>query len=412
MTTSTIKIGMALAGIAGASLAISISAAQIAAALLLVLWAARCSQSTDYRLRDKSWLDAALLAFFLWGLVASGINQSTTLAKALRANNAILLFYLFRHGLNRDEVRTSVKWFLIGCAVQGFWGVLQHFSQIHNLIDEHRYEVPSYLSSAPQWAIRALADWQFRSAGSRSHPLTYAEGLVPAVFLFPVYLSFNHPNARTKILVFAGMVLVLCGILFSQGRGVWVGLGLGIALTAFFTPRGSWPRKFSLMIILMAALMIALSPRIRNRMMSIVHNQGDLSAQQSKSTRIHLWRQSLESIEAHPLTGVGLEGARFDVEHPVYHHKEVWTESHNIFLQTAVETGVIGLLLFLGILALVVKSVFEASPLIRVPALATLSAFLLMGLTESWLNDKEVAMIFWWLIGCTASFQNGKGSLA
>ena len=135
-------------------------------------------------------------------------------------------------------------------------------------------------------------------------------------------------------------------------------------------------------------------------MLSIVSmNQGTKADQQSKNTRIELWKQSIQSIRRHFISGMGLRGASFIVADPLTGVPSEWTESHNIYLQLAVEEGLIGVAIAVWILTKIIGTIGRMSDSNRAYFFSILVAFLVAGLTESWMNDKEIAMIFWTFVG-------------
>jgi O-antigen ligase len=78
-----------------------------------------------------------------------------------------------------------------------------------------------------------------------------------------------------------------------------------------------------------------------------------------------------------------------------------WTETHNIYLQSVVERGLPGLAVFLWLLAVMGRLLWRAARS-GPPALGIFFGFvglLFAGMTESWTNDSEVVMCFYFLAG-------------
>jgi O-antigen ligase len=78
--------------------------------------------------------------------------------------------------------------------------------------------------------------------------------------------------------------------------------------------------------------------------------------------------------------------------------------SHNLLLWVAVETGIIGLLLFLGVLSIIALAIkkliqIEDRP-IAMAACGALTVILITGFTGSTLSAYPVNLIFWTLSGC------------
>jgi O-antigen ligase len=213
---------------------------------------------------------------------------------------------------------------------------------------------------------------------------------------------FSEFKERLKSLAWGGLGIVAVGggIIFAQGRAVWLGVAVGLVVVGFMLPR-SKIFKFLFVAVVSASILLVFLPfKIRGRMMSIYsHVSGSLGDQRSKDTRYELWKESWRVIKAHPVAGVGLKGAELHITDPTDGKPCVWSESHNMFLQNAVESGLVGLGLFLWILVLLFKAVFRLPADLKRTGLGILSAFMIAGLTESWHRDKEIGMIFWSLVG-------------
>src|SRR5262245_4312267 len=98
------SVGAALLGI---SLATSISAAQIVAVLLAADWAVRSFRRFSREPWIRSPLDRWLAAFYVWALIGFLIQRGTDFKEALTAHDAVILFFLFAHGLKEREVSQS-----------------------------------------------------------------------------------------------------------------------------------------------------------------------------------------------------------------------------------------------------------------------------------------------------------------
>jgi putative inorganic carbon (HCO3(-)) transporter len=317
--------------------------------------------------------------------------------------DAVFMFYLVAHGLSSDEGERLLRWLCVGSLLMGLLGIVQILGHINYAPTPDIHDVPPVFSHLPQRLIHILSLRNGRAVGPRGHPLTYAEGLIPAFFIFLLGLTAQKSDQKMffkKGWAAVGWVLVSAGIVLSQARGVWLGLLGGLLVMGAMAFRKSPLKRLLLILLIAAPLVVAVSPRIRSRLFSIFSSsQGTVSDQQSKNTRLEIWRQAWTSMKEHPITGRGLEGARFNIVQPWTNIKSVWTEAHNIYLQCGVEMGWVGLALFIWIMILVGKTIIESSSSWRPAILASVVALWVAGLTESWMGDKEVAMIFWALVG-------------
>jgi O-antigen ligase len=153
-------------------------------------------------------------------------------------------------------------------------------------------------------------------------------------------------------------------------------------------------------LVLSAGLVFWANPALRGRATSVANTTSD----KSNLIRLGLWHRSVEIIRDHPLRGVGPGNflvkpaeLRWGGSPP----DKDWTETHNMYLQMAVERGLPGLAVFLWFLWAVGRALWRAARS-DPAALGIFFGFvglLLAGMTESWTNDSEVMMAFYFLAG-------------
>jgi O-antigen ligase len=134
---------------------------------------------------------------------------------------------------------------------------------------------------------------------------------------------------------------------------------------------------------------------------------GTQADQQSKELRFHIWKEAFGYVKQSPIVGVGAKNIQINFKDVPGYEDRVWSEAHNIYIQQAAEKGLVGLGLMLWVFIVMLR-LFLKSPVAWRPALVSvLVAFLVAGLTESWINDAEVAMIFWTMAGLACAFIKG-----
>lgn len=404
-----LRVRSALTCLFALGLCLSISAAQILAALLLIDWAFNAYRRPAGERWKRAHLGAPIVIFTGWALTTAIVHGTANVRDALSAHSSFLLFFWAAQTLDNESARRFFRWLCLGTVLAGLQGILQSVSGVNYLPVERVYSKPEFFDGWPLWIIKELALNNERAVGPRNHPLTFAESFIPGFFLLLGWLVFRVREQRASIgkslLIAAGLGVVVAGILLAQGRAVWLGIGFGILVFGM-----SQGRKFCVKTILSLAAALVIvgvaSPRMRGRLMSVATvSGGTLGDQQSKSMRYALWRDALTGIREHPVAGIGLEGTRLINIDPVLNRERVWTETHNLYLQFALELGLVGLGLFLWILVLIARMIY-LSPARWRPAFAGLfAAFLVSGLTESWPKDKEVDMLFWTMIGALAALR-------
>jgi O-antigen ligase len=350
----------------------------------------------------KTGLEWPMGIFALWSLVTSNWPAGAgEIFHNYKSETLLLLFFVMTQAFENADNRTFLRAFLAASLVNALWGCLQKSLGMSWDPTTHERILPpalSFLSGLPPRVFRAISLRDGRAVGFRSHPLTYAECLLPAFFIFlGTTLERNSIRSHWRRLAAAGWVAL--AIFFSESRGVWLGLATGLGLLALLhRRRRTWGVTSA--IAALAALALWISPLARVRFVSMykpVSGQNELS----KDVRFELWAASWKALKAHPLAGVGTGNLRiFRVEGETGGQgPKIWTESHNIYLQQAAEKGVIGLALFLWLLFDLGK-VFQGScPPWRDGLLAGFAGLLICGLTESWFNDSTVLMTVFALSG-------------
>lgn len=395
----------------GVGLALSISLADVAwvlaGSLVLIIKIAKPSASPW----KKTGFEPVMLTFALWALFTS--NWTLPLAGIFRnfkSEILLLIFFVVTQAFREEDNNILLRSFLIASLVGAALGCLQKIGGLSwDPTTGHR-EIPSglsFLSSWPHKPFRYISLRDGRAMGTRSHPLTYAECLLPAFFIF-LAASLREEETRSywKHLIFA--VITGLAITASQSRGVWLGL-VGGLIVLLWQHRNSQARLTIGSLIFLGALLVWALPESRGRLTSIFkHTQGPNES--SKNVRWELWKESLQFIKSHPLKGVGTGNLRILLPYGEEHEPKptLWSEAHNIYLQETAEQGLPGLLIFCWLLfklGWIFRSVDHQQ---QNGFLATFVGLLICGLTESWFNDAEPTMV---LLALGASAWISKGEV-
>ncbi len=386
----------------GISLVLSVSAVYAFLALVLIdLGIRRMRKEVQWEWRWTI-LDALIGSYFLWGVISTTFNSPTQILYSVKCQNNMLLFFVFSHLIQREDLKSTIVGFCSASVFSGFWGLIQSKTGIVFNPDGNYFTTPEYFLSWPKGLVRELASRAGRAVGSRNHPLTYAESLIPGFFIFVYLVQRFRPGPgvswKKPLVVWGGNLLVVLGIIASQSRGVWVGLLISIFYLCIFYWK-EIPKIHLIVVILLSVGITSASPQLRGRALSIVsQTRGTANDQASKLSRFVIWLGAEKQIEKSLTLGHGIKGANqkllnnFQVEQ---HY-----EAHNVFIQSALERGIIGLLLLLSILVIAFVKIRQSLWTTKYLFMAGLIAFIICGLTESWMNDSEVALIFWASLGC------------
>jgi O-antigen ligase len=147
-----------------------------------------------------------------------------------------------------------------------------------------------------------------------------------------------------------------------------VGVLLGVAMvpTTLFVPRGNWERILSI--------------------------STELTEGGRLSGRTHIWRAGLQVYPERPFLGFGAGAYTMAIE-PL--RRESAVGSHNTFIGLLVEEGMVGLLLFIGVMAACAWTIYQAPP----PHRALWAIVMLTWLVGAMDANFEYSKITWVLFG-------------
>ena len=122
-------------------------------------------------------------------------------------------------------------------------------------------------------------------------------------------------------------------------RGEYLALITALLFIACFRSR-----KLFIPIILAFIFWHTIVPSSVVDRIKFTEHEGELDV--SASTRLVLWEQSLQYFEQNPIMGVGFN---------VFAHVGMRSDTHNVFLRTLAEQGIIGIIFLLTIMILAIR---------------------------------------------------------
>lgn len=156
-----------------------------------------------------------------------------------------------------------------------------------------------------------------------------------------VAMSGRQPAGKRLVAALIAM-LMLATIVFTKSRGGALGVLAALVAIAIL---GRWMRRGVGTITIVAVLVATpfLPDAFWARMVSIVDEESDKQFTGSREARRTVMQEGIDAFLEHPLTGVGV--GQFKNYNPP-ERKERWLEAHNVLIQVAAETGVVGLAAF------------------------------------------------------------------
>ena len=233
-------------------------------------------------------------------------------------------------------------------------------------------------------------------------------GGVLALFLPPaLMLAVAGESRLQRLAALVTTVILSAMLLLAQSRGALIAVILILPVMLVMYDR-RWLWGCLAIVIAGAACLLMLQGRIS---LEALLNQQGVGAVSSLEGRVELWSRAIYMIQDFPFTGVGLGMFQPVVKllYPTFIIAPdiAFDHAHNIYLQTAAEMGIPGLIAHLalyGILGalLVHRSIGHGRGRYRVIALGllgTLLVYLVHGVTDAVSFYLRTAFIVWSLFG-------------
>ncbi|MFA5084505.1 MAG: O-antigen ligase family protein [Candidatus Paceibacterota bacterium] len=201
-----------------------------------------------------------------------------------------------------------------------------------------------------------------RFVGSLGNPAYVGTHMIFALFFTAILV--NEGNARRKrwLKWLLGILLVIFFItlLFSQTRGALLGLGVGVIaglVYLFFNLSKGRTKKIVLAAIIILIITGGLGFKYRRSIDLMPFCKGggnrilDINlSTETIQTRFLLWRQAIVIAKERPLLGWGPENFSPAFEKHSLPQFKVWFDrAHSVYFDYLAETGILGLLGYLGI---------------------------------------------------------------
>jgi len=353
-----------------------------------------------------------LVVMAYWGVMvlATALSpvRGAAIAGLIKLTLNVLLFLLMARVLRRPRLRTSlIAVYLLTALVVSVFGLRQWF-----------------------FGAEALATWvdpTSNLAGTTrvysylGNPNLLAGYLIPAVMLSGAAV-FAWPRWTPKLLAVLAVLMNTACLVLTFSRGGWLGfLGAGFALLVllvqFWSLRfnGFW-RRWAIPVLLGGSaafvfLAIATLDPLRDRVMTIFAGRSD----SSNNFRLNVWMAVIDMIKARPILGIGPGNDAFNQVYPLFQSPRYTALSaYSIFLEIAVEAGLIGLAMFCWLLTVTFGQGWRMLQKLRetqsvqaywlMAAIATMVGMLVHGLVDTIWFRPQVSTLWWLMLAIVASY--------
>ena len=332
--------------------------------------------------RDKVlfWL---LSLFFLAGVIAlfvGGFSVPKAGQFIVLFLEPIGIFFLLRYiaansSRTHEAIRVAMYLFVAGC---GLLAIIQY---------------ATLLGLPSDWWGNAAEPK--RAIGFFVHPNGLALFISPLLaFLVPDLFRRLEKGAwrrsQSTVAAAAAWGLGAIGLFLSLSRGGWIGFAAAAIVYGIFMAS----RKYlaaTLVGIVVCGLAVAAIPNLRYRI--ILPFYGEKSA----VARFSLWQTGERMVRDNPVAGKGLIGFgnnwdKYNLDPNLDHYNS----PHNIFLNFWVDTGLLGLLSFLGLLLYAVVEGFRRRTDVWKTGLVLFVVTLVVhGLIDTPYFKNDLALVFW-----------------
>jgi len=251
--------------------------------------------------------------------------------------------------------------------------------------------------------VQTFGDIRFRIVSTLGNPNVYGMFLVLTTPIAAACVFFlKHPFLK---LCSGGLtVLLVANVLLTYSRGSYLALALVIGVFVLMMEK----RFVVLFIPALLAVPFLLPPAMLNRLLSIF-DMTDTSA----AFRVSIWRGSVRIIQDFWMSGIGQGAEAFNRIFPYYAPAATFAEhSHNLILQIMLELGIVGLIVFIGVLACYFKIMVnfmrrQTELRLRMMAAAMISAvigFLSQGMMDYVFYNFRLLLVFYIFLGLGIAF--------
>ena len=229
-----------------------------------------------------------------------------------------------------------------------------------------------------------LGEGASRYTGTGAHPNDVAFVLCLAIPL-AWYISLRTPSSLERLLGRAYIALALYAVVLTASRSALLVAGLALLIIPISYPALTWRWRLGLMLAIGLSLAVvpAMLPERQIERLATISTElegGDLNS------RVEIWQAALEVMDQEPVTGTGVGAGRRLIA-TTYGQAE---GAHNTYLSVALETGAVGLALFLLVLYVVFRRAAQVRGLER-GLIVVIGLCLLVGLLpRHWEDEKAL----------------------
>ena len=356
----------------------------------------------------------AIFAIFL--TIVKLITKSGEKFELSTADKFLLLYFIFVliSVAGSTLFYLSLKGFFKTLTYLGFYVTLVHYFKDNK--DKIKYIFLAYALCLSFEAIVAflqnfssvgeISGWQDTSRLNPEEVMTRVYGTLkpynPNLFggyLIALLPSFIALPKNFRIWSVLGFIGTIAAIIMTGCRGSYIGLFFELIVLALITYKHLKPAHKKAFITLAGAIaafimfVIFSISALRARIFSIFAMRGD----SSNSFRFNVYNSCIDMFKDNWLLGIGVGNQNFREIYGLYMKTGFDALSaYNIYLETAVESGIFALIAFLGfIIFLINKALKNTESVYVLCALVSITGILIHGFVDTVFFRPQIQFVFW-----------------
>ena len=231
-------------------------------------------------------------------------------------------------------------------------------------------------------------------------------GIIAVLFPFTIAFGLLAHKRKNQVMVLLAVVfgsIALAGLLLTSSRGAWAALAVGIALWLLWEMSrglsgGSLRRRRILFAAIFLVGLVGVTFLVAANPELLVAWADKVPGMNDAGSRLELARNSMSLVQDFPFTGGGLASfAGLYSRYVLLIPNLLFEYSHNLYLDLALEQGLLGLVLALVLFAgsLVLITTRNVDQIIRWAILSAMVVFALHGLLDDALYGvRGTALLF------------------
>ena len=320
------------------------------------------------------------------------VDKKIALSESARFITYIFMYFIIKYEFNsKKQINILLNCYIFISFILSSIGIVQHFTGF---------------ALAEKFIKTNAFGTGLKIASTFFNPNAYGAYLI--LIIFPVImLSIYEKNKNKKLIYLFLSMLFITNLLMTFSRNALLGFGLGVLVLGLI---------YSIKLIFALggfSILMFFIPSVSQRVM-------DITSLSQNESRIKLWKTAIMMIREHPIIGVGNGNFVTRYNEYVIKYKELKYQSyqnypaHNSYLKVQSELGIIGIVSFLGVVAITlfrVKKLYTTTTdkfhkPFYMGVMASMIAFLFMNVFDNLFFAPKATTYFWFLLATSEALLN------